>query len=74
MSKRIDGYLTRLAQEAWSGALIHCETGSDASGEWEDWWIERPGVEDLGLGCKFPEAKLALQGLLKAERARKERG
>ena len=67
---RIEGYLSRLAQGEWPSALV-IERGGRTAQEPDEWILERPGMEDLGLGDNFHAAKQAVHALLAAERQRR---
>jgi hypothetical protein len=73
---RLDGYLSRLAQQLDPRALVYCETGrSGGAGEAvydttvETWRLEIPGEPPLGLGDSFTAAQQAVKSLLRARRA-----
>jgi len=57
--RSVEGFLSRSAQVAWPGALVYHEDGTN-------YVLERRGVEPLGLGRNFHEAKQAVDALLKA--------
>lgn len=58
--RRVDGHLSRRAQQKWPGALVYeCEDGA--------WVLERPGRENLGLGDSFHSAQMAIVVLVRAE-------
>jgi hypothetical protein len=57
---RVDGYLSRRAQQHWPGALV-LELAEHR------WVLRRPGQEDLGLGDNFNSAHHALVCVLRAE-------
>lgn len=69
-SVRVDGYLSRLAQNCWKDALVVCLLSPGA----ETWQLERPGVEPVGLGESFSQAKQAVHAVVSAERNREDRG
>jgi len=63
--KRIENYLTRLAQEVWPGAVIFevIEKGRPAL-----WTLEGKGSEPIILGQTFAEARQGLDLLIKSEK------
>jgi hypothetical protein len=64
--KRIDGYLSRKAQQMFPKALVFCENG----GPVEVWTMEWAGTPTVGLGGCFNAAKQAVDALISAERAK----
>lgn len=71
--RRVDAYLTRMAQAAWPGALVYCDVQPGR----ETWTLEKDGPsaagftpEPLGLGSNFGEARASLTAIVKAESAR----
>jgi len=68
--KQINGYLSRLAQNCWKDSLVYCEVGQGS----ETWALERSGLELLGLGASFSEAKQAVHAVVVAEKNREDRG
>ena len=63
--RSLDGHLSRRAQSVWPPALVTHEGG-------QDYRLERPDAEPLGLGDSFSAAHRALGALLAAKRARGE--
>lgn len=61
--RRIDGYLSRLAQQVDPTALV-LDTA-------EGWVLERAGEAPLGLGESFADAGRAVRTWVAAERARR---
>jgi len=66
--KRVDGYLSRRAQNIWPGALVSDTQGPDG------WILERPGEEDVALGENFHRAHQALTAMIRAETDRRNAG
>lgn len=71
--RRVDAFLTRMAQAVWPAALVYCETMPGK----ETWYVEKTGPseggfspEQLGIGSTFSEARAALTVMVKAESAR----
>lgn len=58
--EKVDGYLSRTIQRAWPDALVY-ETAD------RRWIARRPGLEDVGLGDSFHEAKQAVHAMVAAE-------
>ena len=67
--KQINGYLSRLIQNAFPDALVVCLMEPGA----ETWVVQRPGEEDLGLGNSFSSANQACHAIVKAEARRGNR-
>jgi hypothetical protein len=63
---RVDGYLSRLAQKMFPGALVYC----DESGPVEVWSLRWGGKEPLGLGNCFSAAKQSVVAMIAAEKAK----
>lgn len=72
MAKHLDGYLSRLVQAEWPGGLVFdFRNDDDLRGTDSQWMLQRPGMEDLGMGDTFHAAKQAVHALLAAERQRR---
>jgi hypothetical protein len=63
--RRVEGYLSRLAQQIWTGALVFGEGPQDGGGPFI---LERPGKEPIGLGETFSNAHHGLSALIRAEK------
>jgi len=61
--RRVHGQFSRIASGRWPGAVVRTEGG-------DEWVLDRPGEEPVGLGDREHDALLALRALL--ARARKE--
>ena len=59
--RKISGYLSRLAQGTWPGAIV--EIFEDGA-----WVLSRPGTDQVGLGNRESEAHEALKSLLRQYR------
>lgn len=66
MSRRIDAYLSRRAQETFPDALVYCATEN----QHEVWTLEKEGGA-IGLGRSFGEAKAGILAMEKAKKAKK---
>lgn len=65
--QRVDGFLSRRAQDIYPGALVWCE---ELEGGGETWRMERPDQPEIGLGINFQSAKQAIEALLRAHQAK----
>ena len=65
--RRVNGYLSRLAQDLDSRALVYCESGNG-----ELWTLEGGTLEPVELGSSFRDARSSLLAMLRAFRARKK--
>lgn len=66
--RRLDGYLSRVAQGVEPSAMVYCESGNG-----ERWTLEVPGKEPTDLGDSFDGPRGAHSAVLawaKAQRAR----
>lgn len=67
--KKVDGYLSKQAQEEWPTALVWKE---EAEGNGVDrFLLERQGEPTILLGNIFKEARAGLEALLASERSRR---
>ncbi len=66
--RNLDGYLSRKAQEVWPNAIVW----KDQVAEVVTFTLERPGVEPLGLGRSFGEAKQSVAALRRQKEASRE--
>lgn len=57
--RSVDGFLSRRAQDAWPEALVYHEGGAN-------YVLERRGVDPIGLGKNFHEARQGIEALTKA--------
>ena len=67
MTERVDGYLSRHAQEIWPTALVMCRVEDGK----EEWFItgrkeDSQELPDLGLGDSFGRARDGIRALLRA--------
>jgi hypothetical protein len=73
--RKVDGFLSRQAQEAWPTALVWKEgavsPGNGNISQEECFILERHGVENVLLGNQFREARAGLDALLASERSKK---
>lgn len=53
--RSVDAYLSRRAARIWPGAVVSCYHEDRT-----DWQLSRPGLESLGLGDTFVDARRAL--------------
>ena len=65
MKERIDGHLSRKAQNIDVSALVIVRMNDDGT---EEWLLRRSGHEDLGLGENFGWAKQAVLSWCRAQR------
>lgn len=72
---RVEGYLSRLAQDQWPAALVIIQPADNDTGE--EWILRGADLRgerldgDIGLGDRFSGAKDALKALIAAEKAGK---
>ena len=62
MYRRVDGFLSLQAQKAYPDAIVYCQPVESG----ENWTMERPGQEPLGLGSDFKQARIAIYALRNA--------
>ena len=70
--REVDGYLSRLAQAVWPDAVvykIHEGELGRAETRVPRFTLERPGVDPLGLGSGFQNAKAAIEALRRQKEA-----
>jgi hypothetical protein len=70
--KRIENYLTRLAQGRWPGAMVFEDQDPKSKGKVTRWTLERDGMETIALGEDFGKARQGLYFLLKGDPAKQE--
>lgn len=67
--KKVDGFLSRQAQEVWPTAIVWKE---EAEGNGIDrFLLERHGMETILLGNIFKEARAGLLALMASEQSKK---
>lgn len=66
MKERLDGFLSRKAQNVQQTALVYCIHHEDGT---EEWVLRRPGEPDLGLGDNFGLAQLSVTSWVRAWRS-----
>lgn len=76
--RKVDGFLSRQAQEEWPTAIVWKEEAAspgngngNGNGHGDRFILERHGVEDVLLGSQFKEARAGLAALLSSERSKK---
>lgn len=66
--KEVDGYLSKKVQAFWPDAIVYRQLEGARPPAFGPapaltYWIERPGVESLGIGKDFRSAKTAIEAL-----------
>lgn len=67
--RKVDAFLSRLAQAQWPTAIIWFEP-SEGNGS-DRYILQRHGVDDILLGHQFKEVRVSLEVLINSEQARK---
>lgn len=66
MTREVDGYLSRRAQQVEPRSLVVCIDRGTAA---EAWQIETPDAEPLGLGDSFGRAQQSVVAFVRSRRA-----
>lgn len=72
--RKVDGYLSNLAQQDWPTALVWKEEVGPVAekGPSERFVLEREGMEGVILGNHFKEARAGLAAMMSSERSRRK--